>query len=171
MVALKRGVIVNLSSRWGRGIRAGLAPYCASKWAIEGLTQALAQDLPSGMATVSLNPGLVDTCMLRGSFPGTKAILAAEWARQVVPFLLGIGPEHNGRSLEGRTQAARSGPRPLRLRVLPQKTVARPQSPVRGASAARMLFVDFSSESHAFARGHDVSGLKTAAHPAGIRQA
>ena len=68
MIAEGRGVIVNLSSGWGRGTAPNVAPYCASKWAIEGLTQALAQELPAGMAAVPLNPGIIDTDMLRTSF-------------------------------------------------------------------------------------------------------
>jgi NAD(P)-dependent dehydrogenase (short-subunit alcohol dehydrogenase family) len=46
MVKNKSGVIVNFSSGWGRSTAAEVAPYCATKWAIEGLTQALAQELP-----------------------------------------------------------------------------------------------------------------------------
>ncbi len=66
MIARKQGVIVNLSSWLGsRGVAAGVAPYCASKWAIEGLTKALAAELPAGMAAVPLNPGVIDTPMLR----------------------------------------------------------------------------------------------------------
>ena len=42
MVAHKAGVIINFSSGWGRSVAADVAPYCASKWAIEGLTLALA---------------------------------------------------------------------------------------------------------------------------------
>jgi NADP-dependent 3-hydroxy acid dehydrogenase YdfG len=35
MVELKRGVIVNMSSNWGRTVSAMVGPYCTSKWAIE----------------------------------------------------------------------------------------------------------------------------------------
>src|SRR5450755_2455032 len=52
MVARKAGVVVNFSSGWGRGTSPEVAPYCATKWAIEGLTRALAQELPRGMAAV-----------------------------------------------------------------------------------------------------------------------
>lgn len=31
-----------------------VAPYCASKWAIEGLTRSVAKELPAGMAIVAL---------------------------------------------------------------------------------------------------------------------
>ena len=48
MVERQRGVIVNLSSGWGRSVSPEVAPYCASKWAIEGLTKALAEELPPG---------------------------------------------------------------------------------------------------------------------------
>src|SRR6185312_5432116 len=48
MVARKSGVIVNFSSGWGRSTDAEVAPYCATKWAVEGLTQSLAQELPAG---------------------------------------------------------------------------------------------------------------------------
>ena len=65
MVRRKSGVIVNLSSGWGRSTSPEVAPYCATKYAIEGLTLALAQELPAGMAAVPLNPGVIDTDMLR----------------------------------------------------------------------------------------------------------
>ena len=68
MVKNKSGVIVNFSSGWGRSTDAEVAPYCATKWAIEGLTQALAQELPPGMAAVPLNPGIINTGMLRSCF-------------------------------------------------------------------------------------------------------
>ena len=56
MVKINHGVIVNFSSGWGRSTSAGVAPYCATKWAIEGLTKALAQELPQGMAAVPPEP-------------------------------------------------------------------------------------------------------------------
>ncbi|MEO0408606.1 MAG: SDR family oxidoreductase, partial [Cyanobacteria bacterium P01_A01_bin.135] len=55
------GVIVNFSSGWGRSTSPEVAPYCASKWGIEGLTRSLAQELPSGLAAVALNPGIIHT--------------------------------------------------------------------------------------------------------------
>ncbi len=39
MVKHGRGVIVNFSSGWGRSVDAQVAPYCATKFAIEGLTR------------------------------------------------------------------------------------------------------------------------------------
>ncbi len=101
MVEQKRGVIVNLSSGWGRSTSPGVAPYCASKYAIEGLTKALAQDLPSGMAAVPLNPGIIDTDMLRSAWGESAGQYgnAAKWAIRAAPFLLGLSASDNGKSL------------------------------------------------------------------------
>lgn len=104
MVARKQGVIVNFSSGWGRSTSPEVAPYCATKYAIEGLTAALAQELPRGMAAVALNPGIIDTDMLRSCF-GQEARhypTADEWAQSAVPFLLGLSAKNNGESLNVR---------------------------------------------------------------------
>ena len=101
MVAAKKGVIVNFSSGWGRGVSPGVAPYCASKWAIEGLTQALAAELPAGMAAVALNPGVIDTDMLRTAWAERAADYpkAEAWAKIAAPRILQLGPKDNGKSL------------------------------------------------------------------------
>ena len=102
MLKAKRGVIVNLSSGWGRSADAEVAPYCASKWAVEGLTLAWAQELPSGMAAVPLNPGIINTDMLQSCFGASASSYPspAVWARAAVPFLLELGPADNGKQLE-----------------------------------------------------------------------
>ena len=101
MVAAGSGIIVNFSSGWGRNTSGGVAPYCASKWAIEGLTRALAKELPKGMAAVPLNPGIIDTDMLRIAF-GSEANhnpFPEEWAKVAAPFILGINAKDNGKPL------------------------------------------------------------------------
>ena len=101
MVDKRSGVIVNFSSGWGRSVSSQVAPYCASKWAIEGLTRALAEELPAGMAAVPLNPGVINTQMLQSCF-GSEADLypsAVEWAKHAVPFILQMTVDDNGRSL------------------------------------------------------------------------
>jgi len=104
MVARKKGVIVNFSSGWGRSTSPEVAPYCATKYAIEGLTAALAQELPEGMAAVALNPGVIDTDMLRSCWAdGAASYPKAEaWAKVAAPFILKIGPKDNGRPLSVR---------------------------------------------------------------------
>jgi NAD(P)-dependent dehydrogenase (short-subunit alcohol dehydrogenase family) len=101
MVARRRGVIVNFSSGWGRSVSPEVAPYCATKFAIEGLTKALAAELPAGMAAVPLNPGIINTDMLRSCFGGAASGYPSpgQWAGKAVPFLLKLGPKDNGQSL------------------------------------------------------------------------
>ena len=101
MIEAKRGVIVNLSSGWGRSVSPEVAPYCATKWAIEGLTQAFAQELPEGLAAVALNPGVIDTDMLKLAFGDDSGsyVKPAKWAETAAPFILTLGPPHNGQSL------------------------------------------------------------------------
>lgn len=101
MIKRRRGVVVNFSSGWGRSTSPEVAPYCATKFAVEGLTQALAEELPDGMAAVPLNPGIINTEMLQSCFGGNAGSYptAEEWSRQAVPFLLQLGPKDNGRSL------------------------------------------------------------------------
>lgn len=101
MVAAGRGVVVNLSSGWGRSTAPEVGPYCTSKWAVEGLTGSLAQELPRGLAAVSLNPGVIDTDMLRQCWAeGAAAHEGAEaWSQRAAPFLLKLDARSNGARL------------------------------------------------------------------------
>ena len=98
MIREEKGIIVNLSSGWGRSTAPEVAPYCASKWAIEGLTQALAQELPPGLAAIPLNPGIIDTPMLQTTFgPSASGFPnARQWTQTAIPFLLNLTPAQNG---------------------------------------------------------------------------
>jgi NAD(P)-dependent dehydrogenase (short-subunit alcohol dehydrogenase family) len=104
MIARKSGVVVNFSSGWGRSTAPEVAPYCATKYAVEGLTLALAQELPAGMAAIPLNPGIIDTDMLRISFGSSAGNYPSseKWSERAVPFLLQLGPKDNGKSLSVR---------------------------------------------------------------------
>jgi NAD(P)-dependent dehydrogenase (short-subunit alcohol dehydrogenase family) len=101
MIDRGSGVVVNVSSTWGRSTSADVAPYCASKWAIEGLSQALADDLPGGMASVAFNPGVIHTEMLESCFGSHAAAYPdpRQWVQSAAPFLLGLTAEDNGRSV------------------------------------------------------------------------
>jgi NAD(P)-dependent dehydrogenase (short-subunit alcohol dehydrogenase family)/GNAT superfamily N-acetyltransferase len=102
MIQKKTGIIINISSGWGRSGEAMVAPYCASKFAVEGLTQSLAKELPKGMAAVALDPGgSIDTAMLRACVPDEVSNSPSPeiWSRVAVPYILTIKPEDNGKSL------------------------------------------------------------------------
>jgi NAD(P)-dependent dehydrogenase (short-subunit alcohol dehydrogenase family) len=102
MIEHGRGVVVNFSSWWGREGEAEVAPYCATKWAIEGLARAMAAELPRGMAAVPVIPGIIDTAMLRSCFGADAGNYPepAAWAEKAVPFLLKLGPKDNGKPME-----------------------------------------------------------------------
>ena len=102
MVARRSGIIVNFSSGWGRSTSPEVAPYCATKWAVEGLSQALAQELPEGMASVALNPGIIDTDMLRTAWGDSAGAYrdAENWAAKAVPYILQISSKDNGSPLK-----------------------------------------------------------------------
>lgn len=101
MIRRMSGIIVNFSSGWGRDASAKGTPYCASKWAIEGLTKAMALELPSKMAVVSLHPGIVRTETMQVTFGEAAELYPTpeDWAKIAVPYLLSIRPEDNGRQL------------------------------------------------------------------------
>jgi NAD(P)-dependent dehydrogenase (short-subunit alcohol dehydrogenase family) len=92
---------VNFSSGWGRSTAAEVAPYCATKYAIEGLSQALAQELPSGMVSVPLNPGIINTEMLQSCFAESASHYPSpdRWSRVAVPYILSISSKDNGKPL------------------------------------------------------------------------
>lgn len=95
------GVVVNFSSGWGRSTSPEVAPYCATKWAIEGLSQAVAQETDGKVTVAALNPGIIDTDMLRSTFGGGAGHYpdAQQWAKRAVPYLISIGRKDNGRAL------------------------------------------------------------------------
>ena len=101
MIKAGKGTVVNFSSGWGRSASAEVAPYCSSKWAIEGLSKSLAQELPESMASVALNPGVVDTDMLRSCWSKNAKMHEKpdNWVKRAAPFILNINSKNNGSSL------------------------------------------------------------------------
>lgn len=92
MIARGSGTFVAISSGWGKRGKEGLSPYCASKFAVEGLVQSIALEVPAPIRVVSLDPGngvrtaMLDTCLpdeLDVPYPSPAA-----WATQAVAYLL-----------------------------------------------------------------------------------
>ncbi|WP_309386887.1 SDR family oxidoreductase [Cerasicoccus frondis] len=101
MKARGSGVITAFSSGAGHRGYPKVAPYCATKHALEGIMRALALEMPDTMACVPVQPGVIDTDLLRGHY-GERSQLEASperWVKVAAPFLLNLGPEHNGQSL------------------------------------------------------------------------
>lgn len=65
----KKGVVINMSSQMGHVGAPNRTLYCTSKWALEGLTKALAVELaPYGIRTNAICPTFVDTPMTKPMF-------------------------------------------------------------------------------------------------------
>jgi NADP-dependent 3-hydroxy acid dehydrogenase YdfG len=101
MIAKRKGIIVNFSSGWGRSTSPEVVPYCTTKWAIEGLSQGLAQEVPQGIGVIALNPGIINTEMLQtcwgndaSSFPSPQ-----QWSQKAVPLILQLTARNNRQSL------------------------------------------------------------------------
>lgn len=101
MIVRGSGVVVNFSSGWGRSTSPEVATYCATKFAIEGLTAALAQELPRGLAAVTLNPGVIHTDMLTSCFgeSASEYPKPEDWVKIAGPLILKIGSRDNGHQL------------------------------------------------------------------------
>ncbi|ACK95046.1 SDR family NAD(P)-dependent oxidoreductase [Bacillus thuringiensis] len=102
MVVRKEGIIINMSSSWGREGEAELAPYCASKFAIEGITKSMALELPYGMAVVALDPGgSISTPMLKSCAPQyiNESPTPETWSHKAIQYILNITIDKNGDSL------------------------------------------------------------------------
>lgn len=102
MIARKEGIIINMSSSWGREGEAELAPYCASKFAVEGITQSMAMELPNGMAVVALDPGgSISTPMLHLCAPQyvKESPTPEMWSHKAIHYILNISIDKNGESL------------------------------------------------------------------------
>lgn len=62
------GRIINVSSMGGRIGTPGLAPYCATKFALEGLTESLRHEVgPLGVDVVLVEPGTYGTAIFYGN--------------------------------------------------------------------------------------------------------
>ncbi len=98
----RSGVVLNLSSTWGRVAVLHQSPYCATKFAVEALSSALAQETVSGVVVVAVNPGVVATDMLATCFEGATgaATPPEECAAAFVRMLGRLDPSWNGRSVD-----------------------------------------------------------------------
>lgn len=91
MIRQRSGNIVNLSSTSGRKGLAFDSAYCASKFGVIGLSEALAEELRQyGIRVQALLPGAIDTGMWdqNGPIPAPRDILAPEWVADAVVRLI-----------------------------------------------------------------------------------
>jgi 3-oxoacyl-[acyl-carrier protein] reductase len=85
MIQRKSGDIINISSLAGKNAFAGGGIYCASKWALQGLSGCMAEDLRAhGIRVSTVCPGSVFTEFAgRGAQDPTKVLTANDVAHAV----------------------------------------------------------------------------------------
>jgi NAD(P)-dependent dehydrogenase (short-subunit alcohol dehydrogenase family) len=112
MISRGRGCIINVSSGVGRVGRARWGAYAATKFAIEGLTQVLAEELRGTAIRVnSLNPGPTRTQMRAQAYPDEDPMTLPapdEIAPAFVYLASQAARDVTGQSLEARDLLGRS---------------------------------------------------------------
>jgi 3-oxoacyl-[acyl-carrier protein] reductase len=100
MRAKRCGRIVHVASISSTLGTAHAAAYCASKWGLVGFMKSLAEELRnSGLMTVAILPGSVDTEMLQGSGFAPR-MSPEEVACTLVHYALDAPLAHNGSIIE-----------------------------------------------------------------------
>jgi NAD(P)-dependent dehydrogenase (short-subunit alcohol dehydrogenase family) len=85
------GCIVNVTSVAGRISSTPMAPYAASKWALEALSEALAGEMKTFNVRVAIvEPGIIDTAMARRMEPGSADSHYRQRARFAALFVASL---------------------------------------------------------------------------------
>lgn len=100
MLQRRSGRIINVASISSTLGTAGQIAYNASKWGLIGFTKSLAAELSdTGLMTVAVLPGSIDTDMLKGS-PFPARMTAEDVAKTLLHYALDAPLAHNGASIE-----------------------------------------------------------------------
>jgi NAD(P)-dependent dehydrogenase (short-subunit alcohol dehydrogenase family) len=87
------GAIVNITSVAGRVGALAQSPYVASKWALEGISEGMAQELaPFGIRVVIVEPGVTKSAIFAKSvdIPNTTGAYEAPYQRMFQMYATGI---------------------------------------------------------------------------------
>jgi len=108
MVRQGEGRILNISSGAGKRAHAEWSAYCASKWAVMGLTESLAlEGFPLGIRVNALCPGPTATPMRYNSFPNedqSKLLTPDEVAEAALWLFTGSARHVRNAALDVRKQ-------------------------------------------------------------------
>ncbi len=96
MRARKSGLIIQISSIAGRGAFPGFGVYHASKWGLEGLSEAMRYELaPLGIDVVIVEPGPFSTNFFGNIVPASSEEIASAYSH-VGEFFEGFGNQVKG---------------------------------------------------------------------------
>jgi NAD(P)-dependent dehydrogenase (short-subunit alcohol dehydrogenase family) len=87
------GAIVNITSVAGRVGALAQSPYVASKWALEGISEGMAQELaPFGIRVVIIEPGITKSAIFAKSvdYPNATGAYEAPYQRMFQMYATGI---------------------------------------------------------------------------------
>lgn len=100
----RKGVIINISSQAGKHAFGRLSVYCATKYAVQGFSESLAQEVDNlGIKVFTVCPGGVNTKMFHEKIPGTspdELIKPEDVAKKVVSLMLTTNTVPNGGSVD-----------------------------------------------------------------------
>lgn len=119
MIRQKEGHIVNLSSTLGRKAEAFESAYCASKFAVIGLSESLAEEVRSyGIKVHAICPGAVDTPLWdqNGAIGAPEFALPPERVADLIAYVLTLPADtvmQNLVLLPFRTRRRRKGAAPV----------------------------------------------------------
>jgi NAD(P)-dependent dehydrogenase (short-subunit alcohol dehydrogenase family) len=116
MMKKKAGTIINVSSSVGRTARSRWGAYAISKYALEGFTQLLAEELrPFNISVNSVNPGAMATDMRRIVHPeeDQKQLRKPELVTELFVYLASSdGDGISGQQLDASTYVAQLKEKP-----------------------------------------------------------
>ena len=95
--ARRSGAIVNITSITGRVAAIAQSPYVTSKWAFEGLSEGLAQELaPFGIRVVIIEPGVTKSAIFAKNIdaPNQSGAYDAQYRRMFQFYTTGHGASH-----------------------------------------------------------------------------
>ena len=94
MIQRKSGDIINISSLAGKSTFAGGGIYCASKWALQGLSGCMAEDLRNfGIRVSTVCPGSVATEFSGRGPKDSSKVLTAQDVAHAVAMIATQGPQ------------------------------------------------------------------------------
>ena len=94
MIQRKSGDIINISSLAGKNTFAGGGIYCASKWALQGLSGCMAEDLRNfGIRVSTVCPGSVATEFSGRGPKDASKVLSAQDVAHAVAMIATQGPQ------------------------------------------------------------------------------